>query len=256
MKDEFLLLENILKKECGPGPVLYLPNHGNWGDALIRHGTLKFFQDINLEYKEVSINNLAPRRWDRLFPFNKRATLIYGGGGAWCKLWNKAPELVTELKQRFKVIVLPSTYELTYTIDNTTFFRRDDFESKISMPDAFFCHDMAFYLGNEFKQSSQSSGKGYFFRTDKESASRFTLPPQNNDLSSKGNHLQEVSAFFNEINNFTQIYSDRLHISIAACLLGKEVHIYPGSYFKNRAVYLSSMKNHFTNVFFHNEFQF
>lgn len=254
MKDEFLLLENTLKEECGPGPVLYLPNHGNWGDALIRHGTIKFFRDINLEYKEVSRKELAMSKNKWNLPFKKRGTIIYGGGGAWCKLWNKAPDLVTELKQRFKVIVLPSTYESNYSIYNTIFFRRDDFESKISMPDAFFCHDMAFYLGNEFKQNNHGNGKGFFFRTDKESSNRFKLPAQNNDLSSKWNHLQEVSLFFDEINNFKQIYTDRLHVSIAACLLGKEVHIYPGSYFKNRAVYLSSMKNHFNNVYFQDEF--
>jgi exopolysaccharide biosynthesis predicted pyruvyltransferase EpsI len=256
MKDEYLVLENILKRECGSGPVFYLPNPGNWGDALIRHGTLKFFQDINLEYKEISKKDAAINKKHWHFPFKKRATLIYGGGGAWCKLWNGAPNLVNKLKLKFKVIVLPSTYESTYSFKNTIFFRRDDFESKTSMPDAHFCHDMAFYLANEIKQSNHGSGEGFFFRTDKESSNRFKLTQQNNDLSSKGNHLKEVSSFFNEIDSFAQIHTDRLHISIAACLLGKEVHIYPGAYFKNRAVYLSSIKNHFNNAYYHENLMF
>ena len=218
---------------------------------MIRHGTLKFFHDINLDYKELT---LKKRDW--LHPLLRGGTVIYGGGGAWCRLWNHSPRYVTHIRRRFKVIVLPSTYEFSFSIPNTHFFCRDLFESKRNMPNAVFCHDMAFYIEKQFLCKGGGLGKGYFFRCDKETAKRIKIPSNNNDISSKGTHLSSISQFFDEINKFATIYTDRLHVSIAACLLNKEVHFYPGSYFKNRAVYMSSMNDQFENVCFHEKFDF
>jgi hypothetical protein len=198
---------------------------------------------------------LTKNKKDWIIPLLRGGTVIYGGGGAWCKLWDHSRH-VNILKRRFKVIVLPSTYELSYSIPNTIFFCRDRFESKQNMPNAIFCHDMAFYIGKEFLQNGKGSGKGFFFRYDQESSNRIKIPSCNNDISLKGNHLKEVSPFFDEINRFAVIYTDRLHVSIAACLLRKEVHLYPGSYFKNKAVYMSSMKDYFKNIYFHEECDF
>ncbi len=249
MQDKFTILKEILKAKCDRGYVYYLPNRGNWGDGLIRYGTLKLLKDANIDYKEL--NSLEK---DRLFPLVKGGIVIYGGGGAWCKRWNHSNDIVKMLTEKCNVIVLPSTYEFTYPIPNTFFFCRDIFESKQNMPNATFCHDMAFYIGKQFLKKGKGVGKGYFFRYDSESANRINVPSDNNDISRKGNHLSEVSQFFDEINKFAVIYTDRLHVSIAACLLEKEVHLYPGSYFKNQAVYLSSMRDYFENVYFHERF--
>ena len=46
MHKEFLLLEEVIKEKCENGPVYYLANPGNFGDSLIRYGTIKFFKDI------------------------------------------------------------------------------------------------------------------------------------------------------------------------------------------------------------------
>ena len=251
MEDEFRTLEQTLKAVCGQGPVYYVPNRGNWGDGLIRHGTLKFLHDINLDYKEVTSRG---RGW--LLPIIRGGTVIYGGGGAWCELWTHSARWVKTIKLRFNVVVLPSTYELEYAIPEPILFCRDTFDSKQNVRDAIFCHDMAFYIGKEFLGKSSGGGNGYFFRTDKESANRLEIPASNLDLSLRGNHLSDVRQFFEEINRFAVVYTDRLHVSIAACLLEKEVHLYPGSYFKNRAVYLSSMKDFFENVNFHENFEF
>ena len=191
-----------------------------------------------------------------MLPLLRGGTVIYGGGGGWCNLWNFSTKSVTKLNKRFNVIVLPSTYEFIYSIPGTNFFCRDLFESKQNMPDATFCHDMAFYIGKQFLGKGKGSGKGYFFRCDPESANKIKIPSNNNDISNKGNQLSNVSQFFDEINRFEVIFTDRLHVSIAACLLEKEVHLYPGSYFKNRAVYMSSMKYNFENIHFHDKFDF
>ena len=261
MEKSFQDLEKVLKEICKGRPVYYIPNPGNWGDGLIRYGTLKFFKKINLDFKEVSIKELnhieSETNHKSWFPvFQKKPVVIYGGGGAWCKLWNHSTKYINKLQNKYNVIVLPSTYESTYVSHNTIFFTRDKFESKQNMPQATFCHDMAFYIGDDFLSDMESEGTGYFFRTDKESADQINIPSENHDISLDGNHLSDVPLFFESINQFSVIHTDRLHVSIAAALLKKEVHLYPGSYFKNKAVYLSSIKGRFKNVIFHEDFNF
>ncbi len=162
IQNGFKTLENVLKEECARGEVYYFANPGNQGDGLIRAGTVRFFEDIGLDYKEL--RGAKKRRW--ALPYLNGGTLIYGGGGAWCDRWTCGRDVVSKLHRRFKIIVLPSTYEQCFSIPNTLFFCRDRFESKKNMPSATFCHDMAFYLGKQELPASNGCGKGYFFRTD------------------------------------------------------------------------------------------
>ena len=245
-KKNYVSLATKIKELCGQDSVYYLPNPGNWGDGLIRYGTLKFFRDINLEYKELTF-----KKKDWFFPCINGGTIIYGGGGAWCKYWRHSELYARRISKRFKLIVLPSTYEHSFSIPNTTFFRRDQYESKQNMPHSFFSHDMAFYIGNEYLTEAPGRGEGYFFRTDIESAINGGVPEENNDISSNGNEFSNVSNFFQEINKFSTVYTDRLHVAIAALLLKKETHLYAGKYFKNKAVFMSSIKSYFNNAYFH-----
>lgn len=249
MLASFERLAGILREECGKRPVYYVPNSGNWGDGLIRHGTRKFFSDIDLKYKEMTT---IKKDWR--FPVLRGGVVIYGGSGAWCKYYNYGEYYVSRFSRRFRVIVLPSTYESNYSLPRTVFFRRDHFESMTNMPDSVFCHDMAFFIGKEFNREGMNDGVGFFFRTDVETANKIKLPYSNMDISAKGNHLSDVSGFFAAINDFSIIHTDRLHVGIAACLLNKEVHLYPNSYFKNRAVFHSSIQGYFDNVHFHEDF--
>jgi len=50
-----------------------------------------------------------------------------------------------------------------------------------------------------------------------------------------------VQEFFDALAPYDSIHTDRLHVAIASCLLGKKLTVYPGSYFKNEAVFRSSM---------------
>jgi len=247
MNTEFAQLEETLKKIGGGKTMYYVANRGNWGDALIRYGTLKFLREKGISFRELT---LRKREW--LLPILKGGVVLYGGGGAWCKLFNQSPRHVGMLRRRFKVIVLPSTYELRSSIPNVTFFCRDLFESKENSPDATFCHDMSFYIGP--RSSPKGSGRGYFFRTDEGSARKIDIPAENVDLSAKGHQYSSMEPFFAEIAKYSTVFTDRLHVAIASCLLGKEVHLYSGSYFKNRSVYLSSIEGYFDNVHFHTEF--
>ena len=244
MKDAYTQLASLIKRHAGAKPVYYIPAPGNWGDALIREGTLKFFKDIGLNYQERQ----RVRRVLDMPP----GMVVYGGSGAWCELWDNSSD-VAELAGKFNVLVLPSTYQCKYDMSNVTFVRRDKFESAVAMPNALFCHDMAFYL--DHLKGTKGKGIGFFFRRDRESAQRLTIPACNNDLNAKGCHTTCPGAFVAAVDEFSIVHTDRLHVAIAACLLGKELHLYPGSYFKNRAVFNSSMKGRFPNVHFHEDFK-
>ncbi|WP_323813281.1 polysaccharide pyruvyl transferase family protein [Cellvibrio sp. NN19] len=107
----------------------------------------------------------------------------------------------------------------------------------------------------EFKSSLNRKKSGNFFRTDVERASNF-IPEDNADLS----HIYEygtrnrdlcfysAARLMKHIDLFEEINTDRLHICIAAALLGKRVNFFPNSYFKCRAVYEKSLKDKYINV--------
>ena len=229
--------------------VYYHPNPGNWGDGLIMAGTRRFLADAGIEYTECYYKKIrSPKilrspEWLRRIDKNS-SVLIYGGGGGWCNLWDIS-DYVSHLSRYFsRTIVLPSTFELKPKLRNGVLYCRDKYESQ-EMSGAECFDDMAFYLGRR-PGSAAGKGIGNFFRTDAESAGRLTVPANNRDISLENNYLYPEQDFFAALAGFDTIHTDRLHVSIASCLLGKSVTIYPGSYFKNRAVFRSSMQGEFS----------
>jgi len=190
------------------------------------------------------------RKTDWLLPMARRGVLIYGGSGAWCKAGDRAIHRIRKVRHLFKhIIVLPSTYEVFERFPRTTYFARDLYESRETVPDAEFCHDMAFCIGSI--ETPPGTGTGTFFRLDVERSGRIPLPRGNFDLSGAGFNDSSVFKFFDHLSQYAVIHTDRLHVAIASCLLGKEVHLYPNSYFKNRAIYRSSLAGFFNQVHFH-----
>jgi len=93
------------------------------------------------------------------------------------------------------------------------------------------------------------------FRTDKERA-HDTVPANNVDLSRLlriGVQNYTVNAlicreFLEFLDAFSVIHTDRLHVTIASSLLGKEVHLHANNYYKNRAIYDHSLRTRFPNI--------
>lgn len=247
MFKEFELLAKKIKKECHSNTIYYLPNPGNWGDALIRYATLSFLNDNSIPFSELRLT----RKIDWIKPLFKRGILVYGGGGAWCKNWNHAYNILLKKKFLFsKLIVLPSTFELKYDLPNTIFFRRDQYGSKINMPESLFCHDMVFYLKNKIKPSQKANKQiGNFFRVDHEGLKN-QIPDNNIDITHDKNVYDPIEPFIEILSMYEIINTDKLHIAILGSLLNKKVNFYSGNYFKNKAVYLSSIKNNFPETRF------
>lgn len=97
------------------------------------------------------------------------------------------------------------------------------------------------------------------FRTDEEKTD-IELPHDNVDLprilayGREGEAIYERMAcgitnqFLRCLNRYVKIRTNRLHVAIAALLLGKEVELYKNSYYKNEAVYKYSIENRFPRV--------
>lgn len=251
----FSLLSDMIHEVSESNPIIYVPNAGNWGDALIREGTLKFFRDHSIKYLEIPFFNAF---WTKIIntplieKFVKDSVLVYGGGGAWYKTFNTGAYFIYHIHHYFKsVIVLPSTLMTPLETDNVIYYCRDNFDSKLYYPNAIFCHDMAFYLNDIFlKEECEGKGDGCFFRNDKESSQQLFIPESNIDISSLGNEMTPISPFISKLNEYNTIHTDRLHVAITACLLNKQLYFYNGSYYKNEATYHSSIENYFKKVEF------
>lgn len=64
--------------------------------------------------------------------------------------------------------------------------------------------------------------------------------PQNIDLSRLGDgDYRFVDPLFNILNNFKVVSTDRMHVAIAAAMLGAQVNLIPGNYAKSADVFKS-----------------
>jgi len=259
MIEEFDKLATTIRAKANGRQIIYVPNPGNFGDGLIRHATKVFFHDYDIPHLEINVGFrggklvLTPALIENVFRQNY--FFIYGGGGAWHSKYQFGKTIVDFIATATShYLVLPSTYEIFPVNAKGTFFRRDQYQSKIRAPQSKFCHDMAFYLvatgqllGGDSKKPVHKNG--FLFRRDAESDTDSNLLPASNvDLSLEGNHMSPADIFVHRVAQYEIINTDRLHVSIAGCLCKRRVNLVTGSYFKIQAIYNSSMADQFENV--------
>ena len=258
MRIEFVrLAEHILAASKGE-PVYLLNNTGNWGDALIRFGTLCFLRHFGISYKEITLDSDITSRIARASAGLSGKVLLAMGGGAWVDHYSHFSSSINDIAKKYKfskIIILPTTYSGSFEpIDSAIYFRRDKYESADSMPGSIFCHDLAFFIENIEHTPIAQKETAYCFRTDVESSCLHSIPATNYDLSSYGNERSSIADFFEYLSNYNEIHTDRLHVAIGSCLLKKNVYLYPGSYFKNKAIFKSSIEGYFDNAYFSEKF--
>jgi len=234
--------------------VIFVPNPGNGGDALIAQGTYDFFKKIGLKY-EIGKENIK----------YSNKTLIYGGGGNIIGWYKGGENFVKNNIKNNRIIILPHT--IKGVDEMIKMFKKEDaiivrdFMSydyvKTLIPhqsSLYLSKDMAFYI-NMDKMTKPMKGKGElnFFRTDIEKKNGFKTPDNNFDVSVKINYdgsmrdkdkvYKTTYEFLNELNKYEVINTSRLHGSIGGSLMKKKVNLYDNSYGKNKAVYEYSFKN-------------
>jgi exopolysaccharide biosynthesis predicted pyruvyltransferase EpsI len=259
LREPFEELAQVLRSRAVGKRVVFLQTDGNYGDALIRFGTECFFEDAGLDVDVLDMGS----RWDKVTALltgfvdrlKDRVLFVYSGGGGWARVCTVALcNVRRQLRVSPDVIVLPSTVQLCDLPRVPTLFVRDRFESRAALPDAPFCHDMAFYLATIDPDRVLPGRReprerlGIVFRTDNES--RVVGPsshPKNFDLSAAGTHRDDARAFLRYLDRFEHVLTDRLHVGIGATLLGKDVSLVNGNYFKIRSIFKSSIEPFFPN---------
>jgi hypothetical protein len=247
----FTFLGNTLLETVGGSEAVYCPSPGNWGDALINYGTRQFFDRLGFSHRVATRDDVLKE-----VETNSRqtglSTLIIGGGGGWCKNWSSTREFVQLCAPSFrKVVVLPTTYELPLVTEqsNVIYFSRE-YVIGSAYSQKHFCHDMAFYINLEISKQEPSLWRLIALRGDKERHPDARTSPSQIDISLLGNSFSSVEPFFEIINRFKVVYTDRLHVGIAAALLGIRCVILPGNYDKARMVWKSSIESRFSHVKF------
>ncbi|MDZ4090623.1 MAG: hypothetical protein U1D68_05390 [Arthrobacter sp.] len=246
---EFRTLADSIAQLGEQREIFFVPSPGNWGDALINVGTRQFLDFFDFNYNEIVRSELLVK----LSRSHERdildALIIVGGGGGWCETWSSTRSFVHEISLKVsKVLVLPTTYDLEPiegTRDNVVYFARDLTVSSSRIAQTTFCHDMAFFLDFDVPRESVLLPRLVALRIDKERSTQARTFDFSVDMSLLGDAFSSVIPLFQIINRFERVVTDRLHIAIAGCLLGKDVTLLPGVYPKSQSVYSSSMYDNY-----------
>jgi exopolysaccharide biosynthesis predicted pyruvyltransferase EpsI len=228
---------------------------GNYGDSLIWHGTMKLLEGLDIAVNYVDENSGNPNK-----------TLLIDGGGNLVDYYHDVRNCLERTKDRYQnIIILPHTIygekqkELLRSLNNNiAIFCRErmsyEFVSKHARNcEVYLWHDTAFY--NKLDQIKSGAGVLNAFRNDVESIKK-NIPADNNDLSRNGYAKKPLDQFLQTISLYTVINTDRLHVAIAATLMGKRVNLFANSYYKNAAVFDYSLKKYPNIKFIKNEKDF
>ena len=256
---EFIKLEETLRDFAEGETFVFVVNKGNWGDGLIRYATERFFRQNGFRYVGIPVARAVSLSVDELREASSSAKvrMVYSGGGAFLNKYHMHRRIPALIERSERMLVLPHTFAVPRRKlgfrRSDILFRRDESGSKEFAPRSLFCHDMALSLGRIACQGG-GSGAGFFFRRDVEKVEGMALPPGNRDISAEGTERTPMAAFLDAIARFETIHTNRLHVSIAAAMMGRRVHLYANSYFKNRSIYEASLKQAFPNVTFSQDY--
>ncbi len=225
---------------------------GNYGDSLIWHGTKKLLSSLNITEHYVDIS--SPK-------YNN--VLFIDGGGNLVDYYSDVRDFLIKKPVLYdEIIILPHTIfgekqieVLNNVSSNLTIFCREKISAKfvednLTRGKVYLWHDCAFY--NEFSKMPVGNGILNAFRTDNESILK-VWPESNIDLSYNGYATKPLDGLIGILQKYAQVNTDRLHIAIISTLLGKQVGLFPNSYYKNKAVFDYSLKK-FTNISFVEKF--
>ncbi len=245
-------LKLFLEKYSGT-TVDFFRFNGNYGDSLIWHGTIKLLTQLGIDVNYVDLNSSI-----------KNEILFIDGGGNFVDYYSDVSDFLSKKHHLYKeIVIFPHTINgekqklLLGTFgENITVFCREKRTYNFVTEHAKNCHiylwhDCAF--NNNF-DAYKRLGAGVLnaFRDDCESVQK-SKPKDNFDISSNGYCKKPLETFLEEIAKYNEIKTDRLHVAIAATLLGKKVKLYSNSYFKNKAVYEYSLKKFQNITFIENE---
>lgn len=243
MKNVYSILNEIR-----PCRTTVLLNHGNRGDGIILMGGRRLLDDHQISYHEIRYPE----------PASGKILLVYGCGA----FSERFHHMVTYTRHYFdhfeRIIILPASFQtscpkvgefLSTLPDKVEIFCREKYsydlvQDCIRRKDTVYLDmDLAFYVDYS-RWQRKGGGIAKSFRTDEE-APLAQLDEDNIDLSQGDETMGE--ALLKDISAFYEIHTNRAHVAIAAALMGKQTHLYPSTYHKQKGIYEYSLA-HLKNV--------
>jgi exopolysaccharide biosynthesis predicted pyruvyltransferase EpsI len=273
------LVEDVLRASRNK-TVLYFPNGGNAGDSLISLGVMQCFDRIGVRFRHVGVEA----------DVSNQTVVLGGGGNLVPAYEGMARALKHFHEKAHDLILLPHTIRgneqlLAMLGANVTIICRDaasyaHVASICSRPTVLLGHDMAFHVDvdaflysdrardqyqsllsdtlskrNTSLECLQALDPVYFARHDAERAG--PIGGSHLDLSSAfafgvtaGKAEPAAWCFLESVRTMKAIVTDRLHVGIAAALVGTPCVLRDNAYGKNAEIYMHSMKYYFRNVLF------
>lgn len=264
------------------GKIYYYPNNGNAGDALINMGFYSLAKKFNINFDVINgcdtylIKDndvilvagggcLVPE-WDSTPNFVKKINNL----DVKVKLVilphsiREVDDIISNLpdgtiifcreKYSYEYIVEKSNANEVYLENDIAFYadlnviknEKNIFSPKINYKNMIRKTFIFFHV-----VKSKSNKTVFAMRTDKESNSNLNIKRLLiNDLSLVASFgaglypesLYTSNSFLELIDLYEEVHTDRLHVAIGACLLGKKVTVYNNGYYKCKGVYEQSMK--------------
>lgn len=251
----------------------YIVNTGNAGDALIQHGTMLLFDDIGLTY------DFAPP--DKT---HTNKTLVYAGAGNLIEVYQDCSNFLKKnapIELRNTIILLPATIRgeavlLKSLGPHVTIFTRERMSyehvtAEVSNVSVFLTNDMAFYIEEldpemdllkaQARTALSTKSIGYMLRTDSEGFGAKLLPSGNEDVSTEGgvsftsskddfkdNLRKTAHKVMRKVGDYSQVWTNRLHLCIASAMVGVEAHCMDNNYGKVKAVFEMSLQGRYPNA--------
>jgi len=215
--------------ELGDCPdVTLVRGPGGLADELMCAGTRLLLSDRR--YREIDVEELCA---------SGGRTALLMGSGAFSRAYHEwMPLALAVAEMRFeRVILLPSSFdvmveEVRAALRRTraVVFAREprSFDAIRGLCDARLALDGAFYYDYE-PHRRDGAGVLNAFRTDLEAPRHWPLPPGNIDIPTTAGSL---TAWLDEIARHAIVRTNRVHVMIAAALLGKQVEVGPCDSFK------------------------
>lgn len=243
--------------------IVFKENLGNRGDDLIKLGRQKLFKENNLNISVISNRN-KPRN----------SIIIYEGGGAFHPDYPWAMNFIDKVsdpKLNNQIIVLPHSVVGDVVINRLSKVRKDcltiiareiptynriscleNIRSEIDHDTALYLtrDDLIDYIGAQYVGNYSSNNPVLIaLRTDKESVfdrdNKENKKLRNMDLSES---CKDLAEFLHIINSHETIITDRLHVGVAAAILGKKTLVADNNYGKISSIYDFSLKYRFPNM--------
>lgn len=220
--------------------LLCLP-FGNVGDQLIWQSCIQLLQYNNITYDtfthSTDINNLDLPQYSAIF---------WGGGGNMGTLYNANYVMRKKLQKKIQsynkpFIVLPQSWTSIDDVLADTYYAREFYSIRKYEPRAIFAHDLSLCYGLEsdikplLYNDQNKEDVGYFFRIDMERTDN------NSNNIDPAKICKTYKDYLILASKYKEIHTNRLHFAICGLIVGNSVKLYRNSYFKNRAIYESSL---------------